>query len=119
MLGVDGGEGVALEFVFLTVDNYCALVVVDVVEEQSTVHLPSGIALYDGRLLLKLKYGDGFVHECGESARLLVDAGRVGRGYLGLEFLAGVVAIGLHSKCGKRHKVDAVALLKCSEVGVA
>ena len=66
------------------------------VEEAPVVHLPLGMALEDLGLLLELYHGDGLVHLGCELARLLIHL--VAGQQSGEEFLAGVVAIDLHSE---------------------
>ena len=57
------------------------------------------------------------MHLCCQSECLLVEL--VAFQQPGHEFLAGVVAIDIHRKGGQRHQIDAVALLKRCQVGVA
>ena len=118
MVGVDGREGVALKRILLAIKSDSALIVVDIVEQQTVLHLPAWVALYDGSLFLKLYDCNGLVHKSCKSTCLLVDASRVGRCNLRQELLARIVAIYFHGKGCERHKVDAIAFLKCSKVGI-
>ena len=69
-------------------------------------------------LHLELDDGDGFVHLCRESLGLVVqDAGSTIQ--LRQELRARVVLVCLHRKGGKRHQVDAIAILQGGEVGIS
>ena len=61
-LRVDGGEETALHLILLTVNGTDAAFVVDVVEEQTIVHVPFWMTADDSSLLLKLDNGDSLVH---------------------------------------------------------
>ena len=119
MLWVDCRERVALQRIFLTIESYGPLFVVDEVEHEAVCHLPLGVAFYDGCLFLELQHGYSLVHEGSKTFRLLVDPRRVGRRNFRDELLARIVAIGVHSERGKRHEVDAVTFFKRCHVGIA
>ena len=118
MRRVDSREGVALQLILLAVKHDGALIVVDIVEQQTVLHLPSRVALDDGSLLLELYDGNGLVHESSQTMCLLVKTCRVCRRDLRTEFLAGIVAVCLHGEGGKRHKIDAITLFQSGEVGI-
>ena len=72
----------------------------------------------DAGLFLELDDADGLVHLGRQGECLLVHL-RVGLQLAGNKLRAGVVAVGVEGKGGQWHEVDAVALLKGGQVGIA
>ena len=115
---VDGREVAGSHLIFLSVHHHCSLLEVYLFEESAFLHLPFRVFLEELTFYLKLDYGDGLVHQGGESLCLLVHGCSTAR-HLRLELLAGVVAVGVHRKGGKWDEVDAVSFFQGSQVGIA
>ena len=73
-LWAHGREVVASQGVLHAVEHDGALLIVDVVEEHSVLHVPFGMLLPQQSFLFKLQDGYGLVHEGYEALRLLVHA---------------------------------------------
>ena len=115
--GVNGGEVEVRHGIILAVDIHRALFKVDAVEEVAVVHVPFRMAGDDVVLQLHLNHEDGFVHLRDDALILLRDVVLLSL-HLGLEDLAGVVAVSLHGEHGQGHQVDAVAVFQGLHVGV-
>ena len=114
---VDGGEMARSHRIVFAIKSADAFLVINGFEQTAVLHHPLGTALEYLSLGLELQHGDGFVHLGCEAHGLIVEG--VALQQSGNELLAGVVAIGIHSKGGQWHEVDAIALLQCGEIGIA
>ena len=107
---VDGREVAGTHLVFLAVDFYRTLFIIDVFEEASAVHLPFRMLLDELTLNLELDDGYRLMHLCRKSGSLVVKTGSA-TAQLRQELGARIIIVGLHGEGGKRNEVNAVAFL--------
>ena len=108
MLGVDGWEMAAGQWIVLSVDMNCVLVVVYVLKQFTVMHVPFRMRLIELCFFLKLYHGYGFMHLCCQAHRLLINllcTSTQPRHKL----FAWVVFIDLHGESGQWDEIDAIA----------
>ena len=117
MLWIDGRKVVSMQRIFFSIQQNGSFFIINIVEQCAVLHLPFRMFLKQFALFLELNNGNGLVHQRCKAERLLVHLFRSTR-ETRVEFLAWIIAIGLHGKGCQGNEVDAVAFFQCNEVGI-
>ena len=114
---VDSREVATLHLVCVAFEGYGACLIVDMREQVALFHLPFRMFMIKLCFHLKLHHGNSLVHLSCQALGLSIHVfGTTTK--LRHKLFARVAFVGFHSKGGKRHKVDAVALFQSGEVRI-
>ena len=117
MLRVDSGEVARTHVILYTINGTYATFIVYMFQQTAVLHLPFRTTMEYLGFFLELNDGNGFVHLSCQAHILFFH--RVAFQEFGLEFLARVIAIDLHSEGGQRHQINAISLFNSRQIGIS